>query len=202
MDGMKTKRVLYLFLALMAGLVVLAALNRDAFLAALDRPELRGHARFAHIVAASLFFCNAVVGMLWERRALASGRKDVILHTYETVAWLDARLSSPLIVATLVAGLMMAAPAGDIWSLGWLSWAFALFILSGAFWILSDIPTQYKVKRLTAALDPADPELPTELARLLRLRWWISLAGVAPIVAVLVLMVYKPDIPALASLFG
>lgn len=199
---MKTKHVLYLFLGLMAALVVVAALNKDAFMAALNRPELYGHARFVHIVAATLFFANAAVGMLWERRALASGRKAAILHTYETVAWLDARLSSPLIVLSLVAGLMMAAAAGDIWEIGWLSWAFALFIFSGAFWVLSDIPTQYKVKRLMAALDPADPALPDELVRLLKLRWWISLAGVAPLVVVFALMVYKPALPALASLFS
>lgn len=199
---MKTKHVLFIFLSLMAALIVVAALNKDAFMAALNRPELYGHARFVHIAAATLFFANAAVGMLWERRALASGRKEAILHTYETVAWLDARLSSPLIVLTLVAGLMMAAAAGEIWEIGWLSWAFALFIFSGAFWVLSDIPTQYKVKRLMAALDPADPALPDELVRLLKLRWWISLAGVAPLVAVFALMVYKPALPALASLFS
>jgi uncharacterized membrane protein len=67
--------------------------------------------------------------------------------------------------------------------------------------VASDIPTQYKLKRLMAALDPADGTLPTEILRLLRLRSWIGLAGVIPLVAVFVLMVYKPDIPALASLF-
>lgn len=199
---MKTKHILYLFLGLMAALVAVAALNKEAFMAALNRPELYGHARFVHIVAATLFFANAAVGMLWERRALASGRKEAILHTYETVAWLDARLSSPLIVLSLVAGLMMAAAAGEIWEIGWLSWAFALFIFSGAFWVLSDIPTQYKVKRLMAALDPADASLPEELVRLLKLRWWISLAGVAPLVVVFAFMVYKPVLPALASLFS
>jgi uncharacterized membrane protein len=77
----------------------------------------------------------------------------------------------------------------------------ALFLLSGLFWVLSDIPTQYRVKRLTASLDPSDGTLPAELTRLLMLRWWISLAGVAPLVVVFILMVYKPEIPALASLF-
>ena len=198
---MKTKHVLYASLAVMAGLIAFAVLFIDAFLALLNRPALYAHARFVHIVAATFFFANAVVGMLWERSALASGRKDVILHTYETVAWLDARVSSPLIIVALVAGLMLSVIAGDLWEIGWLSWAFVLFLFSGAFWVLSDIPTQYKVKRLMAALDPADPALPGELTRLLRLRWWISLAGVTPLVLVFALMVYKPDLPAIAALF-
>jgi uncharacterized membrane protein len=198
---MKTKYVLYVFLAPMAGLIVLAIFFHAQFMALLDQPALRGHALFVHIAAATLFFANAAIGMLWEKRSLASGRKEVILHTYNTVSWIDARLSSPLIILSLLSGLMLSVIMGDIWQIGWLSWAFILFMLSGVFWVVSDIPTQYKIKRLMASLNTADEALPEELMRLLKLRWWISMAGVAPLVVVFVLMVYKPDIPALAQLF-
>lgn len=198
---MKTKYILSGFLALMAGLVTFAILFRVEFIALLNRPALGGHALFVHVTAATLFFANAVVGMLWESRSLASGRKEVILHTYATVAWLDARFSSPLIVLSLVAGLSLSFMMGDLWEIGWLSLSFVLFLLSGLIWVASDIPTQYKVKRLMAALDPADQALPEELIRLFRQRWWIGLAGVAPLVIVFALMVYKPDIPAVASWF-
>ena len=102
------------------------------------------HARFVHIAAVTLFFANAVTGMLWEARSLASGRKDVILHTYGTVAWLDARLSSPLVILSVVAGLTLGYTIGDPWRIGWLSAGFALFMLSGVIWVAGDIPTQYK----------------------------------------------------------
>lgn len=192
---MKTKYILWIFLAAMAGLIAFAAFFPDQFYALLNRPEAHDHALFVHVAATTLFFANAVVGMLWERRSLASGRKDVILHTYETVAWLDARFSSPLILLSLVSGLMLGEIMGGMWEIGWLSAGFLLFLLSGLFWVVSDIPTQYRLKRLLAGLDPADPELPGELMRLLGLRWWISLAGVLPLAAVFALMVYKPDIP-------
>jgi uncharacterized membrane protein len=198
---MKTKYVLYVFLALMAGLIVLAIFFHAQFMALLDQPALRSHALFVHIAAATLFFANAAVGMIWEKRSLASGRKEVILHTYNTVAWIDARFSSPLIILSLVSGLMLSVIMGDLWQIGWLSWAFILFMLSGVFWVVSDIPTQYKVKRLMASLNEADEALPEELMRLLKLRWWISMAGVTPLVVVFVLMVYKPEILALAQLF-
>lgn len=189
------------FLAVMAGLIAFAAFFRSEFVALLNRPALHGHMLFIHVAAATLFFANAVVGMFWESRSLASGRKEVILHTYATVAWLDARFSSPLIVLSLVAGLSLSFMMGELWEIGWLSLGFVLFLLSGLIWVLSDIPTQYKVKRLMAALDPADSALPDELVRLFKLRWRIGLAGVAPLVVVLALMVYKPDIPAVASWF-
>ncbi len=198
---MKTKHVLFVLLAAMAGLILSAIIFPKEFIALLNRPELYGHALFVHIAAATLFFANAVAGMLWERRSLVSGRKDVILHTYATVAWLDARFSSPLIILSVVAGLSLSFMMGDLWQIGWLSAGFVLFLLSGIFWVVSDIPTQYKVKKLMANLDHGDQTLPKELIGLLKLRWWISLAGVAPLAVVFALMVYKPDIPAVASLF-
>lgn len=198
---MKTKHVLALFLALMAALIVLALVFREGFLALLDQPGLLAHARFVHIAAATLFLANAALGMVWEARSLKSGRPGPLVHTYATVAWLDARLSSPLIVLSLLSGLMLAAGSGDLWSVGWLSNAFVLFILSGVVWVASDIPTQGKVRRLMAALDPAGVALPAELVRVLRLRLWIGLAGVLPLVAVLALMVYKPEVKAVATWF-
>jgi uncharacterized membrane protein len=195
----KTNYVLIGCLALMAGLIAFAILFPAEFNALLNRPSLHGHALFVHVVAVTLFFSNAVLGMIWERRSLASGSKEAILHTYRTVAWLDARLSSPLIIISTIAGLMLAFIMGDLWRIGWLSVGFVLFLLSGLVWVLSDIPTQYRVKRLLASLDPADRVLPAELVRLLKLRWWIGLAGVLPLAVVFALMVYRPDLPAVAS---
>ncbi len=185
----------------MAVLIVIAAIFKQEFAAFLNQPTLRDHALFVHVLAATLFFANAVLGMIWERRSLASGGKEAILHTYDTVAWIDARISSPLIVLSLISGLMLSFILGDLWEIGWLSTGFVLFMLSGVFWVVGDIPTQYKVKRLVAGLDAADQALPEELIKLLKLRWWISLGGVAPLVVVFILMVYKPGMPGLGALF-
>jgi uncharacterized membrane protein len=193
---MTTRYILYGFLSIMAGLIAFAFFFREQFVALLDHPSLYGHVLFVHVAASTLFFANAVVGMLWEMRSLASGRKEVILHTYATVSWLDARFSSPLIILSLVAGLSLSVRMGSIWETGWLSLGFILFIFSGLVWIVSDIPTQYKVKRLMGGLDPGDPALPEELVRLLKLRWRIGIAGVAPLLFVFALMIYKPGIPA------
>lgn len=196
---MKTRHILISSLTIMASMIAFALFFQTEFIALLNRPDLYLHVLFVHVAAATLFFANAVVGMFWEMRSLASGRKEVILYTYSTVSWLDARFSSPLIVLSLLAGLSLSFMMGDIWEIGWLSLGFILFIFSGLVWVVSDIPTQSKVKRLMAALEPEDPSLPEELVRLLKLRWWIGLAGVVPLVVVFALMVYKPDIPAPAS---
>jgi uncharacterized membrane protein len=195
----KTKYVLFGFLAIMAGMIIYAIVFQEAFIALLKHPAIYSHARLLHIAAVTLFFANAVVGMLWEQRSLASGNKEVILHTYNTVALLDSRFSSPLIILSVVGGLSLSVQIGELWHIGWLSVSFLLFMLSGAVWIVGDIPTQYKTKRLMSSLKPEDRTLPDELLRLLKLRWWVSMTGVVPLAIVFVLMVYRPEIAAVAD---
>ena len=195
---MKTKYVLVGFLAIMAGIIGFAIFFREAFIALLKHPAMYGHARFLHIAAVTLFFANAVVGILWEWRSLACGSKEVILHTYNTVAFLDSRFSAPLIILSVIGGLSLSFNIGELWQIGWLSVSFLLFLLSGIFWIVGDIPTQYKIKRLVSSLKP-EGQIRDELIRLFKLRWWISMAGVVPLIIVFIFMVYKPEITAVAD---
>ncbi len=199
---MKTKKVLIFFLAIMVVMVIFALVLPDQLIELLNRPSLYRHVLFAHIVAVTLFFGNAVIGILWESRSLASGRADAILHTYNTVTWLDARFSSPMIVISVIAGIMLSIMMGNMWQIGWLSLAFLLFVFSGLVWVVSDIPTQYRIKKLITDVDPGAEALPGELIRLLKMRLWISIAGVVPLLAVFVLMVYKPEIVPVAEWFG
>ena len=196
-----TKTILTIFLLIMGAMIVLAVVFKDSFVALLNNPALLKNARFIHIFAVSLFFSNSIVGILWERQSLASGNKEVILHTYNTVTLLDAMFSSPLIILSLLGGLSLSFNAGELWEIGWLSVSFLLFMLSGIIWIASDIPTQYKLKKLLSRLNPQDQYLPVELIRLLKLRWWIGMAGVLPLLVIFILMVYKPDITAVADWF-
>ncbi|MDC7231927.1 MAG: DUF2269 family protein [Spirochaetales bacterium] len=198
---MKSKHILIVLLCLMGIMILAAVLFPQQLTELLNRPVLYPHVLFAHILSVSLFFANAVAGMLWESRSLKSGNKDVILHTYRTVSWLDARFSSPLIILSVMTGIMLSIMWGDLWQIGWLSLAFLLFLFSGAVWVISDIPTQYKVKKLIAGVHPEDSALPRELLDLLKLRLWVSLAGVLPLLLVFILMVYKPEITPVAEWF-
>lgn len=199
---MKTRAILFVFLGIMASMIVVAIFFPDQLARLLDQPAMYTHVLFVHVVAATLFFGNAVIGILWESRALASRRAAAILHTYRTVAWLDARLSSPLIVISLIAGIMLSVIIGDMWRIGWLSLSFILFVFSGVVWVASDIPTQSRIRKLMAEVAPDAETIPEDLMRLLRMRLWISMAGVVPLVVVFVLMVYKPDIVPVAQWFG
>lgn len=196
-----TKIILMVMLALMAAMILGAVFCKDAFISLMLRPVIQNHARMMHIAAATIFFANAVVGMIWERKSLASGSKEIVLFTFRTVTFLDSLLSAPLILLTVVGGLSLSFRLGELMQIGWLSVSFVLFLLSGLVWVISDIPTQYRVKRLIAAMQPEDQTLPAELVRVLKLRWWIGIAGVLPLIVVFFLMVYKPDMTALADWF-
>ena len=198
---MKSKTILIILLTIMAGMILFAIFFLDELKELLNRPASYRHVLFVHIFVVTLFFANAVVGILWESRSLASGRRELIFHTYETVAWLDARFSSPMIIASVITGIMLTLIRGDLWQIGWLSLAFILFLFSGLVWIVSDIPTQYKIKRLMKDVDPAAEGIPDELMRILKMRLWISLVGVVPLLAVFILMVYKPEITPVAQWF-
>ena len=200
-NSAKTKIILTFLLVIMAGLIVFAVFFKDTFISLLTQPKLYRHTLFLHIVSVSLFFANAVIGMIWESRSIASGSREIILHTYKTVTLLDSVFSSPLIILSLLSGLSLSFSIGELWQIGWLSLSFLLFILSGVIWIATDIPTQYKVKRLMSQLAEEDKDIPAELTHLLKLRWRIGLLGVLPLAVVFMLMIYKPDITAVAYWF-
>jgi uncharacterized membrane protein len=196
-----TKTILILLLAVMAAMILGAVFFKEAFLSLMQQPMIQKHARMMHIAAVTIFFANAVVGIIWERKSLATGNKQIVLFTYNTVTLLDSLLSSPLIILSLIGGLSLSFRLGELMQIGWLSVSFLLFLLSGLAWVITDIPTQYRVKRLIAGIRPEDQTLPAELVRIMKLRWWIGIAGVLPLVAAFILMVYKPEMIAVADWF-
>lgn len=199
---MKTKIPLLISLGIMGILITLAIIFPNTFVNIVRKPALYPHALFIHIISVTLFFANAVFGILWEARSLVSKDAAIILHTYRTVTWLDALISSPLIIISVLSGVILTAIIGNLWQIGWLSYAFIIFLFSGLIWIVLDIPTQYKIKTMTKEVEPGTAELPVELQILLKKRLRISLIGTIPLLIVFILMVYKPDLPSVAYLFS
>jgi uncharacterized membrane protein len=199
---MKTKIFLYLSLSLMATLIVYGLWFPDRFEAALRKPEFYIHAKFTHILCVTLFFANAVIGMIWETRSLLTDDPKIVQHTYNTVVWIDAVFTAPLIIASAVSGIMLGTILGGVWTIGWISISFALFFLSGLIWVVADIPTQYKVKAQFKILTPDACSLPPKLRKLLWQRMAISLAGTLPLLLIMYLMVHKPDLPKASQILG
>ena len=198
---MKTKRLLFFYLSIMFALILCGLIFPEEFTALLKHPEFYIHAKFIHILCVTLFFANAVIGMIWETRSLLSNDLNAVRYTYQTVVWLDAIFTAPLIIISVMTGIMMGTILGGIWSIGWLSIAFTLFLLSGLVWVLADIPTQYQVKREFKSIPDDVREIPDRLRRLLWRRAGISFLGTAPLLVIFYLMVHKPALPKVSELF-
>jgi uncharacterized membrane protein/predicted NAD-dependent protein-ADP-ribosyltransferase YbiA (DUF1768 family) len=192
---MNTKIVLGIHLAVMASLIGFAILFPAQFTALLKHPDLYLHAKFTHVFCVTLFFANVVIGTIWETRSLVNGQADIIRYTYQTVAWLDAVFTAPLIIVSLVSGLILVTILGGVWSMGWVALAFCLFVLSGIFWVVADIPTQYRLNKLLGATDPKSPTLPPAVTHLLWYRLLINITAILILIVVFALMIYKPTLP-------
>lgn len=187
------------YLFLMGALIVVGLLFPVAFLHFFTQPEFYLHAKFIHIVSVTLVFSNAVIGTLWETRSLYLGDVKIIRYTYSTVVWLDALLTAPMILLSVLTGILMGTTLGGVWTIGWLSIAFALFLFSGVVWLLFDIPSQYKIKRLFLTLPKEAESLPPELLTLLKFRLKLNLFTLVPFLFIFYLMVLKPELRSLAS---
>lgn len=192
---MSTKVLLRTEIALMVALLGFGVLFPQAFTRLLSQPPLYIHVKFIHILAVTLFFANAVIGTIWETRSLLNGTPEIIRYTYRTVVWLDAVFTAPLILISVLSGIMLATILGGVSTIGWISNALFLFLLSGAVWVSVDIPTQYKINKLFETLAPNTTQLPRELTRLLWWRMAIAAAGTLPLLVIFYLMIHKPDLP-------
>ncbi|MBN2438103.1 MAG: DUF2269 family protein [Deltaproteobacteria bacterium] len=199
---MKTKIPLLIGLGMMGILIILGIAIPGTLTSFFRKPVLYRHALFFHILSVSLFFAHAVFGILWESRSLASQSPVIILHTYRTVTWLDALISSPLIIVAVLTGVILTASIGKMWDIGWLSYSFILFLFSGLIWVVLDIPTQYKIKNLMNEVKPDSSGLPPDLQTLLGKRLKISLLGTIPLLIVFVLMIYKPGLPSIPRILS
>ncbi len=198
----KSKYFLWFCLAIMAGFLFIGIFFPETLLKWLRHPEYYNHAKFIHVLSVTLFFSNAVIGAIWETRSMLTKRMEIVRYTYQTVVWLDATFTAPLIILAVLSGIMLGTVLGGVWNIGWISLAFTFFFISGAVWVLADIPTQYKINRIFNEIPDATGECPPRLMRLLWLRAVISLLGILPLIAAFYLMVHKPDIPSVAKWHG
>jgi len=196
MTNTRRQTGLVVSLVLLGSMLVLAAVAPWSFRIYLGRPEYYREAKLIHVLCVTVLFSNALIGTLWETRALLSRKAELVRHTYETVVWLDSILTAPLVVGAVISGIALASMQGGIWITPWLTIGFLIFVGVGLLWVVADIPSQYRIKAGFRALSKGAERLPREMERLLYRRVVINIAGTVPLLIVFGLMVLKPDFPA------
>ncbi|NBY20304.1 DUF2269 family protein [bacterium] len=197
----KASLSLKISLCAMASLILFGLIFPTTFKNLFSHPEVHLYAKFFHVLSVTTVFANALIGTLWETRGLLSRKAPVIRYTYQTVTWLDSVLTAPLILIAVVSGVLMATNLGGVWTIGWLSVAFVTFLFSGLIWVVLDIPTQYRVNRLFKGLDEKKDVLPSQVMGLLWFRLGVNIFSLFPLIAIFVLMIFKPELKPIGEWF-
>ena len=151
-----------------------------------------------HILAVVLFLGNIITGLFWKYHAERTRDPKIIAHTFEGITLSDRWFTIPGVLLILAAGIP-AAIIGKfpILGTGWILWSIVLFTISGLAFSFKVAPLQAQIAKLArAAADSGKLDWARYHALARAWEIWGSVATLTPLAAV-VLMVVKPQLPAL-----
>lgn len=153
----------------------------------MDYPLLKS----LHVLGVVLFLGNVTVTALWKVMSERSRNPAVVAFGQRLVTLTDFAFTLPGALLILVTGHLMAGGHAAIFASTWLTWGWALFMLSGLLWVLVLIPVQVWQARL-ARVFAAGTAIPAQYWRLSRV--WMVVGSAATILPLLNLyfMVAKP----------
>ena len=144
-----------------------------------------------HVVGVVLFVGNIVVTAVWKALADRTREPPVVAFAQRLVTVTDLVFTAAGAALIAISGPILADDLGGVGGPGWLTAGFALFLASGAIWVLVLIPIQIAQARMARSFRDA-PSVPDRYWRLARL--WAVFGTVATLLplANLYLMVVKP----------
>lgn len=154
--------------------------------------------KLLHIIAVILFLGNIITGLFWKFHADRTNDPRIIMHAFEGIIRSDRWFTIPGVVVIILAGVGAAIIGRfPILGTGWIFWSIVLFAISGLAFSYKIAPLQVRIVNLARAgmkTEQMDWHLYHTLSRSWELWGWVAL--LTPIAAV-VLMVLKPNLPAL-----
>jgi uncharacterized membrane protein len=156
-------------------------------------------ARLLHIASAMLLFGTGLGTAFHMYVACHSGDVPGIARVARQVVQADRLITTPTAVIQPVTGLWLVHLAGYDFAAPWLVLTYILYALAGAAWLVV-LALQHDMHRMAELAARAGTGLPEAFHRCFRL--WVQLGwvGFVSLAVVIMLMVTKPDLPAL-SLF-
>jgi uncharacterized membrane protein len=147
----------------------------------------------AHIIGATVLFGTGAGIAFFMLMAHRTGDARIIAHTAGIVVLADTLFTATAVVAQPLTGAALAHMAGYPLFHGWIALSLALYVLVGAFW-LPVVWMQLRMRDLARAAADAGALLPEAYHRLWRLWFAFGFPAFAAVVAILWLMVAKPDL--------
>jgi uncharacterized membrane protein len=149
--------------------------------------------RLVHILSATLLFGTGLGSAFYLWRAHRRGDPPALARVARDVVLADWLFTAPAVTLQLLTGLALTGLAGWRLDQPWIAAALALFILAGACW-LPVIRIQMRIRDLAAAAAEQGTGLPREHFRLMRVWFLLGWPAFGSVLAIFVLMVYKPPL--------
>jgi uncharacterized membrane protein len=150
--------------------------------------------RWLHVIGAAVLLGTGAGIAFFMLMAHRSGDPHAIAHVAGTVVIADMLFTATAVVLQPVTGAWLAAIEGFPLTHGWLLLALGLYVLTGLFW-LPVLWMQLKMRDL-ARLSVAEAKpLPALYHQLFDLWFACGIPAFAAVLAILWLMLSKPDLP-------
>jgi uncharacterized membrane protein len=149
--------------------------------------------KVVHVVGAAVLLGTGAGIAFFMVMAHRTGDAAFVAHTAGIVVLADTLFTASAVVLQPVTGYGLAKLAGWPLEAGWVAWSLALYVLTGLFW-LPVVWMQRRMRDLARRAAAAGSGLPPEYHRLYRLWFAFGFPAFAAVLAIVWLMVAKPDI--------
>jgi uncharacterized membrane protein len=149
--------------------------------------------RWAHVIGATVLFGTGAGIAFFMLMAQRTGRADLVAHVAGTVVIADTIFTATAVIAQPVTGVLLARTVGWPLSEGWIVLSLLLYIVTGLFW-LPVVWIQIRIRNLARQAVIENAPLPAEEKRLFRIWFACGFPAFAAVLAILWLMVTKPEI--------
>jgi uncharacterized membrane protein len=149
--------------------------------------------RWLHVIGATVLFGTGVGIAFFMLMAQRSGKAELVAHVAGTVVIADALFTATAVVVQPVTGVLLARAIGWPLSQGWIVLSLLLYVFTGLFW-LPVVWIQLRIRDLARQAVREGAPLPEEEKRLFRVWFVCGLPAFAAVLAILWLMVTRPDI--------
>jgi uncharacterized membrane protein len=148
--------------------------------------------RWLHVIGATILLGTGAGIAFFMLMAHRTGDVAIIAHTASTVVIADWLFTATSVVAQPVTGLLLAHEIGWPLSQGWIVLSLGLYVFVGLFW-LPVVAIQTRMRNLARQAVHDNVPLPGNYFRLFRIWFVCGFPAFAGVLAILWLMITRPD---------
>jgi len=148
--------------------------------------------RWLHVIGATLLLGTGAGIAFFMLMAHRTGEAAIVAHTAATVVIADWLFTAASVVAQPVTGVLLARAIGWPLTQGWILLSLGLYLVVGLFW-LPVVVIQTRMRNLARQAVRDGEPLPADYFRLYRIWFACGFPAFAGVLAILWLMIARPD---------